>query len=173
MGWDPEKLRLKNRDSHPVNSVSWNNVQDFIKKLQAQTGKTFRLPTEVEWEYAAKGGFKSKGYKYAGSNNFDEVGWYNKNSKNSTRPVAQKKANELGIYDMSGNVWEWCQDKWHNSYEGVPTDGSAWETGESLLRVLRGGSWRDDARNCRTTFRGNIFSDIRDNDIGFRLVFVL
>ena len=173
MGCDPEKLRLKNRDSHPVNSVSWNNVQDFIKKLQAQTGKTFRLPTEVEWEYAAKGGFKSKGYKYAGSNNFDEVGWYNKNSKNSTRPVAQKKANELGIYDMSGNVWEWCQDKWHNSYEGVPTDGSAWETGESLLRVLRGGSWRDDARNCRTTFRGNIFSDIRDNDIGFRLVFVL
>ena len=163
----------KDQDECPVEKVSWNDVQDFISKLNSKTGKKFRLPSEAEWEYAARGGKRSKNYKYAGSNNLAEVGWYAENSKGQTQPVATRNANELGFHDMSGNVWEWCQDKWHDNYEGAPSDGSAWEDGESSDRVLRGGSWYDGVQFCRSAFRLSRRPDRRrQGNLGFRLVFV-
>jgi formylglycine-generating enzyme required for sulfatase activity len=102
-------------DNCPVEGVSWNDIQEFIKKLNAKTGLNYRLPTEAEWEYAARGGAQSRGYKYSGSNSVDEVAWYYGNSGNETHPAGTKKANELGIYDMSGNVYEWCND-WYGAY---------------------------------------------------------
>ena len=131
----------------PVERVSWNDCQTFITKLNQLTGKTFRLPTEAEWEYAARGGNKSQGYKYAGSNTLGDVAWYDGNSSSTTHPVATKAPNELGLYDMSGNVWEWCQD-WYGSYSsGAQTN----PTGPTLgsARVYRGGSWYYYASSCR------------------------
>ncbi len=115
----------------PVESVSCNDVQEYISKLNKVTGKTYRLPTEAEWEYAARGGIKSQGFKYAGSDNLDEVAWCKNNSGAKTHPVGKKKPNELGLYDMSGNVWTWCED-WDREYEGS-TQGT--------YRSIRGGSW--------------------------------
>jgi formylglycine-generating enzyme required for sulfatase activity len=166
----------------PVETVSWNDVQAYIDKLNAKTGIKFCLPTEAEWEYAAHGGHKSsykesKGqvhigkYQYAGSDNLDEVGWYYENSKNKTHPVGTKKPNELGLCDMSGNVWEWCQDKWHDNYRGAPSDGTTWESGDSSYRVLRGGSWDNNGQRCRSANRDFNIRDDRNNFIGFRLVF--
>ncbi|MEZ4915060.1 MAG: bifunctional serine/threonine-protein kinase/formylglycine-generating enzyme family protein [Chitinophagales bacterium] len=118
MGSDPPELYFKGCDRCPVESVSWNDAQDFLKKLNAQTGKNYRLPSEAEWEYAARGGNKSKGYKYAGSDNINVVARYGGNSNNKTQTVGGKQANELGIYDMSGNVYEWCND-WYKGYPGA------------------------------------------------------
>ena len=106
----------------PVEQVSWEDSQAFIKRLNEQTGKKFRLPTATEWEYAAKGGRKSKGYQFSGSNNADEVAWYSSNSDNRTHDIGTKQPNELEIYDMSGNVWEWCEDRWGN-FQNLPTYG--------------------------------------------------
>ncbi len=172
MGQDPDELYFKGNDNNPVERVSWYDVQEFIIVLNKKTGKNNRLPTEAEWEFAARGGIKSKGYKYAGSNNIDDVAWYDKNSNNKTHLVGQKKANELGIYDMSGNVWEWVQDKWHNNYNDAPNDGSAWETGESLRRVLRGSGWGSGAGYCRVASRGYDGPGSSGSGLGFRLVFV-
>jgi formylglycine-generating enzyme required for sulfatase activity len=168
--WDNPGFYQK--DNSPVTCVSWNDSNKFIDWLNKKEGKKYRLPTEAEWEYAARGGKKSRGYKYSGSNNLDAVGWHYKNSNNKTHPVAEKKPNELGIYDMSGNVWEWCEDKWHSNYEGASNDGSAWETGDSSFRVFRGGSWNDDARDCRVAFRFNVNPGNRLSFMGFRLVLV-
>ncbi|HKK78821.1 MAG TPA: formylglycine-generating enzyme family protein, partial [Phaeodactylibacter sp.] len=130
----------------------------------------FRLPTEAEWEYAARGGRKSKGYEYAGSNDLDEVGWYTSNSDGQTHAVAQKLPNEeLGLYDMSGDVWEWCADHWHDNYNNAPNDGRAWLEGGSGRRVLRGGSWLDHAWYARVADRGRVITDSRGSNIGFRL----
>ena len=136
---------------HPVENVSWSDCRQFIRKLRTLTGKNFRMPTEAEWEYAARGGNKSRGYKYSGSNILDDVGWYDSNSSSSTHDVGQLDPNELGLYDMSGNVWEWCAD-WYGSYEsnsqsnpGGPSSGS--------YRVNRGGSWIVGARYCRVSYR--------------------
>ena len=156
-------------DNLPVEQVSWNDIQEFITKLNQQTGKTFRLPTEAEWEYAARGGNKSKGYKYSGSNTVDDVAWYGNNSSNTTHPVGQKAPNELGIYDMSGNVWEWCQD-WYGSYS---SDSQTNPTGPNSGsgRVLRGSSLLGDVVSCRISYR--IFIDPDSRYIyGFRLVCV-
>ena len=154
-------------DNNPVDYVSWDEVQEFITKLNAQTGKRFRLPAEAEWEYAARGGSQSKGYKYSGSDSIDEVAWCHDNSSSTTHPVGQKTPNELGIYDMSGNVWEWCGD-WYGSYSSeAQTNPMGPSSGSS--RVLRGGSWNYFARNCRVSYRFHGTPDYRFNGSGFRL----
>ena len=156
-------------DNLPVEEVSWDDVQEFIKKLNAKTGKRFRLPTEAEWEYAARGGNQSKGYKFSGSNSISDVAWYDDNSRRKTHPVGQKRPNELGIYDMSGNVFEWCQD-WY-SISAYTSSSQTNPTGPSggSLRVLRGGSWYLSARGCRVSYRNNSNPDYRSSDYGFRL----
>ena len=153
---------------NPVERVSWEDCQEFVKKLNQLTGKNFRLPTEAEWEYAARGGQKSKGYKYAGSNNLDDVAWYDSNSNRMTHPVKGKQPNELGLYDMSGNVWEWCQD-WFDDYSSnAQTDPTGPTSGSN--RVYRGGSWHSDAGRCRVSFRGHwVASYRRDENLGLRL----
>ncbi len=158
MGSDPPELYNTGCDDCPVERVSWNDVQAFLKRLNALTGKRYRLLTEAEWEYAARGGLQSRGYMYSGSNDLDEVGWYDGNyqrgktygSEGTTRPVGQKRPNELGLYDMSGNVWEWVEDDWHRDYRGAPTDGRAWvDSPRASNRVYRGGSCSVTARHCR------------------------
>lgn len=135
----------------PVEMVSFNDCQTFISKLNELTGETFRLPTEAQWEYAARGGNKSKGYIYSGSNTLDDVAWYSSNSSYTTHPVKTKAPNELGIYDMSGNVWEWCSD-WYGSYSSAAqTDPTGPSTGS--LRVKRGGSWNYNSLHCRVAYR--------------------
>jgi formylglycine-generating enzyme required for sulfatase activity len=157
--------------NHPVEQVSWDNVQVFLKKLYGLTGEKYRLPSEAEWEYAARGGKNNQGLQYAGSNKLKEVGWYNMNSNSQTQPVGLKLPNELGIFDMSGNVWEWCADHWHENYEGAPLDGSVWITGwNKNRRVVRGGSWFGIDLNCRPSDRNWNYANYRDDDVGFRLV---
>jgi formylglycine-generating enzyme required for sulfatase activity len=145
-------------------------VQDFISKVNSRSGGArYRLPTEAEWEYAARGGSFSKGYKYAGSNNPDEVAWYDNNSGSKTHPVRMKKSNELGLYDMSGNVREWCSN-WYGSYSsGSQTNPTGPNTGDG--RVFRGGSWVSGATGCLVSYRSYLGPDYRGNDFGFRLVF--
>ena len=167
MGSNPSYFKGDNQ--RPVESVSWNDCQEFIEKLNRLTGKNFRLPTEAEWEYAARGGSKSRGYKYSGSNNPDAVAWYNDNSGDETPPVAQKQSNELGLYDMSGNVLEWCSDR----YGDYSSNSQINPTGASggSYRVLRGGSLFNDAWFVRVSFRGSGTPDLRLNDSGLRLAF--
>ncbi|MBE6193211.1 MAG: PEGA domain-containing protein [Rikenellaceae bacterium] len=165
MGNNPSRFK---GDNLPVERVSWDDIQEFITKLNAQTGKNFRLPTEAEWEYAARGGNQSKGYKYSGSNTLGDVVWYDDNSSSKTHSVGQKQPNELGIYDMSGNVWEWCSD-WYGSYSSSLQTNPMGPSGGSD-RVLRGGSWLNDARDCRVSIRDSVTPDSRLSDYGFRLV---
>ena len=155
----------------PVERVSWNDCQTFITKLNQLTGKNFRLPTEAEWEYAARGGNKSQGYKYSGSNSIDDVAWYSNNCSIRTHDVKTKAANELGIYDMSGNVYEWCQD-WYGSscYSSSPENNPTGPASGSS-RVLRGGSWiNSSAWDCRVSFRDYGNPDNRFVCYGLRLV---
>jgi formylglycine-generating enzyme required for sulfatase activity len=165
MGENPSKFKGDNR---PVEQVSWKDCQTFISKLNALTGKNFRLPTEAEWEYAARGGSKSRGYQYSGSNNLSSVAWYDDNSGSQTHDVKAKSPNELGIYDMSGNVWEWCQD-WYGSYSSTSVTNPTGDWSGSL-RVIRGGSWYNYARGCRSADRRNSAPGWRDNILGLRLV---
>ncbi|MDX2248815.1 MAG: formylglycine-generating enzyme family protein [Bacteroidia bacterium] len=160
-------------DLRPVEHISWDDAKKFIEKLNSVTGLTFRLPSEAEWEFAARGGNKSKHTVYSGSNRLEEVGWYRENSHQETKPVGQKLPNELGIYDMSGNVWEWCEDDWHSDYKGAPADGSAWiDAGDrGSARVLRGGSWGNYPRYCRVANRDYTSPGNRVNYLGFRLAF--
>ncbi|MDD6902038.1 MAG: formylglycine-generating enzyme family protein [bacterium] len=151
----------------PVETVSWNDCQEFITKLNELTGKKFRLPTEAEWEYAARGGNKSQGYKYSGSITLDDVAWYSSNSSSKTHPVATKAPNELGIYDMSGNVWEWCSDRYGDYSSSAQTNPTGPASGAN--RVLRGGGWSDDARYCRVSFRSSLSPDGSYSYMGFRL----
>ena len=155
-------------DNYPMYFISWNDCQEFIRKLNVLTGKNFRLPTEAEWEFAARGGINSRGYKYSGSNNVDNVAWYEDNSGDKTHPVKTKQPNELGIYDMSGNVWEWCQD-WCGSYSSAAQTNPKGATTGSR-RVHRGGSWRGIAGSCRSSYRNLIIPGNRLSNLGFRLV---
>ncbi len=189
MGHDPKKLYFKGKDNNPVESVSWDDVQKFIKELNRKTGKTYRLPSEAEWEYAARGGVKSKNNKYAGVNreadlhnyaNFCDTKcdyYWKDESQNdgyeNTAPVGIYKPNELGLYDMSGNVWEWCEDRWHGDYKKPPKDGSAWINGSSSNHVVRGGSWYFDAASCRVTGRNGNQTDNCSHNVGFRLAISL
>ena len=166
MGSNPSYFKGDNR--RPVEKVSWDDCQEFIEKLNRLTGKNFRLPTEAEWEYAARGGNKSRGYKYSGSNNPDAVAWYYYNSGGKTHPVAQKQANELGLYDMSGNVYEWCKD-WYGGYSSNSQNNPIGASTGSY-RVLRGGSWSNCAGYVRVSFRYNFTPDYRNSNYGLRLV---
>ncbi|MCQ2298221.1 MAG: formylglycine-generating enzyme family protein [Bacteroidales bacterium] len=148
MGENPSQMQ---GDDLPVEQVDWNDCQAFIARLNVLTGKRYRLPTEAEWEYACKGGRRSKGYQYSGSNDIDAVAWYDGNSEEHSHPVGQKQPNELGLYDMSGNVWEWCQDM-HES------------TG-----MCRGGSWIHNARNCDPTLPNETPRAFKINSLGLRL----
>ena len=166
MGTNPSSF--KNCDQCPVEQVSWGDAQEFIKKLNAKTVKSYRLPTEAEWEYAARGG-KNSTYNYAGSNTVDEVAWYDSNSGRKTHPVGQKKANDLGLHDMSGNVLEWCQD-WYDIgyYAKSPSSNPPGPTTGSL-RVIRGGSWYSVPAYVRVAGRNSSAPGNRDFDVGFRL----
>lgn len=154
-------------DDLPVEQVSWDDCQEFIRKLNSLTGQNFRLPTEAEWEFACRGGNNSRGYKYSGSNYIDNVAWYDGNSGDKTHPVATKSPNELGIYDMSGNVWEWCAD-WYGDYSSGRQTNPKGPYGGSG-RVNRGGSWYNFARNCRSSIRIDDYPTYRDDLLGLRL----
>ena len=167
MGSNPSHFKGAQK---PVESVSWYDCQEFVSRLNRLTGRTFRLPTEAEWEYAARGGNKSLHYKYSGSGNIGKVAWYTENSGNSTHAVGTKTANELGIYDMSGNVWEWCSD-WYGSYSaGAQTNPQGPSSGSR--RVLRGGSWGYGAWDCRVSNRYSIDPGFSYSYYGLRLVLV-
>jgi len=152
----------------PVESVSWNDVQEFIKKLNTVTGKKYRLLTEAEWEYAARGGGSTKGQRYAGSNNLGAVAWYGDNSGQATRPVGEKQPNELGLYDMSGNVWEWVQD-WKDGYSSSGLQNNPVGPASGTNRAYRGGSWQDSDIYCRVSRRHGAVPDTRSSAVGFRL----
>lgn len=163
-GWTDAQGRGSN---YPAYRVSWDDIQIFLERLNSYTGRNFRLPTEAEWEFAARGRKSNNCYKYAGSNEISRVAWYNDNSKLKTHPVKGKDSNELGLYDMSGNVWEWCND-WKVDY----TNGSQYNPkGPKYgnFRVLRGGSWGSNAGNCRVSNRNRNSPDKREIDYGFRL----
>jgi formylglycine-generating enzyme required for sulfatase activity len=157
-------------DNHPVEQVSWNDIhEDFLSQID----DGFRLPSESEWEYACRAGTETRFYWGDDPDN-DEIGdyaWYDSNSNNQTHDVGQKRPNAFGLYDMSGNVYEWCEDWYHNSYEGAPDDGSAWDDNGSY-RVLRGGSWGNRPWNCRSASRSGSNPDGGDYLVGFRLVLV-
>ena len=168
MGNNPSQLKGEDR---PVESVSWNDAQEFIKKLNhlEKTDK-YRLPFEAEWEYACRAGTKTR-YSFGDDKSkLGDYAWYGENAGSETHSVGLKKPNPWGLYDMHGNVWEWCQDKYHDSYSVAPSDGSAWDSGSSSHSVYRGGSWHRDARYCRSALRLKSDPDDRDGDLGFRVL---
>jgi len=175
MGWNNSYFPCANC---PVNNVSWFNMQLFIERLNIATGNKFRLPTEAEWAYAAKGGNKSKDYLYSGSNNIADVAWYNENSNRQSHPVGQKRANELGLYDMTGNLWEFCQDnmsrttyqqkRGHNPFYG---DSNSYnnKNKKKAMKVLRGSGYEFSADESQVFIRDGATNNVRMADIGFRL----
>jgi len=167
MGNNPS--RFKGCDECPVEGVSWNDIQEFLKILNQMTGQNYRLPTEAEWEYVARGGNKSRGYTYAGSKNPSEVAWNDKNSDGKTHPVAQKKPNELGLYDMSGNVWEWCSDWFNFDYYVISPRQNPQGPSLGASRVNRGGSWDDSPEYSRVANRIGNTPTVRGSYLGFRL----
>ncbi len=174
-------------ERHPANEVSWYGAVEYCNWLSRQSkltpfynirgesvtfnanSKGYRLPSEAEWEFAARGGNQSRGYKYAGGNDIDKVAWYGSNSGSETHEVGKKQANELGLSDMSGNVWEWTNDCWNDTYSGAPSEGSAWRNGDCSRFVLRGGGCYYLTRYCRVSLRLNLIPPPRDDGIGFRL----
>ena len=160
---------FKGCSSCPVEQVSWDDVQDFINKLNQMTGGKYRLPTEAEWEYAARGGSRSREHKYSGSDSLGSVGWYDDNSSDKTHPVGKKTPNELGLYDMSGNVWEWCSDWYDKDYYSSSPARNPKGPGRGSHRVRRGGGWGYIARRCRVSIRYISSPDYRHDFLGFRL----
>ncbi len=154
-------------DDRPVENVTWIEVQDFIRKLRQLTGKPYRLPTEAEWEFAARGGKRSGSFAYSGSDRLDEFAWFDDNSNWKVHPVKTRRPNELGLYDMSGGVWEWCQDvkgPYPSRKQRNPTGPR-----EGDQHVRRGGSWANSAVYCRVSYRSDEYADHRDGLTGFRL----
>ena len=164
MGSNPSNFK---GDNLPVEQVSWDDCQGFISKLNSMTGRKFRLPTEAEWEYAARGGKKSRGYQYSGGSNVTIIAWYDGNSGSKTYSVGTKQPNELGLYDMSGNVNEWCQD-WYGFYARSSQTNPTGAT-SGTYRVIRGGSWYNDANSCHSSCRNSCSPDRRFYIIGLRL----
>ena len=178
MGKEPSRFKGDNR---PVENVTWNDATEFCQKLSQQTGKTYRLPSEAEWEYACRA--RTTTPFYFGPTITTELANYKGNrtygsgpkgvDRGETRDVESRYSNAFGLYDMHGNVFEWCQDVWHENYNGAPTDGSAWESGgDSSRRLRRGGSWDDDPRVCRSAYRNSNDAGKRDSGWGFRVVLV-
>lgn len=164
----PEKPSWGWNDTHPIVNVSWNDAVEYCDWLSDKTGNMYSLPTEAQWEYAARGGSLSKGFKFSGGQSMDAVGWFKPNSKEQTSPVAEKRPNELGLYDMSGNVWEWCRD-WFGDYTATAqTNPKGPTSGQD--RVLRGGSGYDAATDCRASFRYSFDPSFRLSNRGFRVV---
>ncbi|MBK6796333.1 MAG: formylglycine-generating enzyme family protein [Acidobacteria bacterium] len=156
-------------DDLPVETVSWDDAKEFCKKLSEKTGREYRLPSESEWEYAARAGSKGE-YCFGDDKSLlPEYAWFDANSGGQTHPVGQKKPNAWGLYDVHGNVWEWCEDLWHDNYKGAPDDGSAWVM-DGNYRILRGGSWSGDHDVARAVFRDGIGPDGRGGYLGFRVV---
>jgi formylglycine-generating enzyme required for sulfatase activity len=178
MGTEPWKGKsfVKEQGDCPAIYVSWNDAVAFCAKLtQLNPGRTFRLPSETEWEYACKAG--NGDTKYCFGDDDDQLGnyaWYNQNTRDINEPyahsVGQKAKNDYGLYDMPGNVWEWCQDWWHDDYTNAPSDGSAWETPAESFRIRRGGSWNLAGLYCRSAARGGGAPTHTDGDTGFRVV---
>jgi formylglycine-generating enzyme required for sulfatase activity len=170
MGNNPSKF--KDNPKNPVENVDWNDAQEFCQKLSEKMGKKYRLPSESEWEYACRAGTQTRYYFGDDEKLLGEYAWYGENSGSKTLPAGQKKPNNWGLYDMSGNVWEWCEDGLHGNYQKAPTDGTAWSKNHSVtsrvLRVLRGGSWGSDPRYCRSACRNCGVGPLYDN--GFRVV---
>lgn len=164
MGNNPSFFKGTKR---PVEQVSWEDCQAFIRKLNQLTGKRFRLPTEAEWEYAARGGKHSLGYKYSGSDDIEHVAWYGDNSGNETHSVGEKQPNEIGLYDMSGNVWEWCQD-WFGRYASN-SQSNPIGASRGHYRVNRGGSWFSLSKYCRSSYRVSDTPSNRHYYLGLRL----
>ena len=161
-----------------VEMVSWTEAVEFCRQLTLELrqrkllgeGEAIRLPSEAEWEYACRAGSKDR-YSFGDDPaGLRDHAWYKENSKGEDPPVGKKKPNAWGIYDMHGYVWEWCQDAWHADYKDAPNDGSAWEAKDGKTRVLRGGSWADDAESSRSAFRKNQPIDFRHDAVGFRCV---
>jgi formylglycine-generating enzyme required for sulfatase activity len=174
MGTNPS--HFKNNPQNPVENVSWDDAIEFCARLSKLTVRKYRLPTEAEWEYACRARTTTRYYFGDDANQFQsrDYAWYYGNSNNTTHPVGQKKPNAWGLYDMSGNVWEWCEDDWHDSYKNAPDDSTAWINNDNRSqsrKCLRGGSWGFSPYRCRSAYRN--YSDRRDtrlNDIGFRAV---
>lgn len=165
MGSNPSSF--KGDPQRPVEQVSWDDCQLFINQLNALTGKQFRLPSEAEWEFAARGGNKTNGYIYSGNSNVDEVAWFSENANNQTNPVATKQCNELGLYDMSGNVWEWVNDLYGSYSSAAQTNPIGPEWGND--HVQRGNGWLGSALGCRVSIRAYNPPTRVANDLGFRL----
>lgn len=182
MGSDPPELYNKNCDDCPVDGVSWNDIQEFLQKLNARSGGNYRLPTEAEWEYAARGGKNWRdGYTYAGGNTLETMGWFEANYQDSkhgeqgtTHPVGKKLANQLGIHDLSGNVWEWCSDwysdNWYAQAAASQSNPENKDFGSKTNRVLRGGSWTYAPNFACVAYRYNSPPGTRNGNYGFRLV---
>jgi formylglycine-generating enzyme required for sulfatase activity len=173
MGKNPSNF--KDNPKNPVEQVSWDDAQEFCKKLNQLTGKEYRLPTEAEWEYACRAGTQTRYYFGDDAAKLGDYGWYNENSGSKTHSVGEKKPNDWGLYDVSGNVWEWCEDPYHDSYankpENIKNNGNTiWSSSDASLRVLRGGSWFGNSGGCRSADRDRYNADNGNNGIGFRLV---
>lgn len=171
MGWDNSYFAC---ETCAVNNISWSNMQLFISRLNQATGLTFRLPTEAEWEFAARGGIKSKGYTYSGSNKGEDVAWYDKNAQHKSHPVELKKPNELGLYDMTGNLWEFCYDDIsRTAYSSLPKHNPIYIRDEDItqksMRVVRGGGYDSEQDEMQVFRRDGSTSNVRMPDIGFRL----
>jgi formylglycine-generating enzyme required for sulfatase activity len=178
MGTNPS--HFQGDGQRPVENVSWDEAVAFCERLNKIYPELYdaqvRLPSEAEWEYACRAGTKEALYngkelttEQGRCPNLDELAWYSANSESTTHPVGEKQPNRWGLYDMLGNVWEWCEDAWHGSYQGAPTDGAAWAA-EGSSRVLRGGGWAFGARGCRCAYRINWVRGYRYSNLGFRLV---
>ena len=153
----------------PVEQVTWNDAQEFVRRLGAKTGKTYRLPSEAEWEYAARAGSRTEWSFGDNENELGRYAWFNANSGSTTHPVGEKLPNAFGLHDMHGNVWEWTEDCWNENYNGAPSDGSVWSAGNCSRRVLRGGSWNFNPRYLRSAFRLGYPASDRNYNFGFRV----
>ncbi|MEL6438061.1 MAG: formylglycine-generating enzyme family protein [Cyanobacteria bacterium J06621_8] len=169
---DPNPARFKDledSDRRPVENVSWDDAVEFCQRLSQQTGQEYRLPSEAEWEYACRAGTTTT-YYFGDRITSDQVNY--EGTVGETTAVGEYPPNDFGLYDMHGNVWEWCQDDWHDDYEDAPTDGSAWVTGVDNIKVVRSGSWGYIPYYCRSEIRFDFTRDHRNNDVGFRVVCV-